>query len=130
MRAIDRIFRHWRERRERKAAIRDLRALSDRTLKDMGLTRGEIVAAAHGRVYRGEQVSRDGTAPPTPPTPGPAQAEAIDPASLQRHLERARQRRAEFIVGLLRRAFRRIVRLHRAPPMKENRHVRCSDHVA
>ena len=48
------IFRRWRERRRRKAAIRDLRALSDRTLKDMGLTRGEIVAAVYGQVHRGE----------------------------------------------------------------------------
>jgi uncharacterized protein YjiS (DUF1127 family) len=48
------IFRRWRERRRRKAAIRDLRGLSDRTLKDMGLTRGEIVAAVDGQVDRGE----------------------------------------------------------------------------
>ena len=48
------IFRRWREWRRHKAAIRDLRALSDRTLKDMGLTRGEIVAAVDGHVYRGE----------------------------------------------------------------------------
>jgi uncharacterized protein YjiS (DUF1127 family) len=50
------IFRRWRERRRRNAALRDLRALSDRALKDMGLTRGEIVAAVDGQVYRGEPV--------------------------------------------------------------------------
>jgi uncharacterized protein YjiS (DUF1127 family) len=48
------IVSRWRERRQRKVAIHDLRALSDRTLKDMGLTRGEIVAAVDGQVYRGE----------------------------------------------------------------------------
>jgi uncharacterized protein YjiS (DUF1127 family) len=55
------IFRRWRERRQRKAAIRDLRALSDRALKDMGLTRGEIVAAVDGQVYRGEPVHYEPT---------------------------------------------------------------------
>lgn len=130
MRAIDRILKQWRERRERKAAIRDLSALSDRTLKDMGLTRGEIVAAAHGRVYRGEPVRLHDRTPPSLPAPEPARVAAIDAATLQAHLDRARERRAEFVVGLLRRAFRRIARLHRAQPMKENRHVRCSDRIA
>jgi uncharacterized protein YjiS (DUF1127 family) len=48
------IVRRWRERRQHKAAIHDLRALSDRALKDMGLTRGEIVAAVDGHMDRGE----------------------------------------------------------------------------
>ena len=51
---IEGIFRRWCERRRRKAAIAELQSLSDRTLKDIGLTRGEIVAAAEGRVYRGQ----------------------------------------------------------------------------
>jgi uncharacterized protein YjiS (DUF1127 family) len=46
-------FLRWRERRRRKTAIRELRAVDDRTLRDMGLTRGEIIAAVDGQVYRG-----------------------------------------------------------------------------
>jgi uncharacterized protein YjiS (DUF1127 family) len=53
MRAIGATFRRWRERRQRAAAISELRALDDRTLKDMGLTRGEIIATVRGQVDRG-----------------------------------------------------------------------------
>jgi uncharacterized protein YjiS (DUF1127 family) len=121
------IFRGWRERRQRKAAIRDLRALNDRTLKDMGLTRGEIVAAVHGQVYRGEP----GPDERTPPSAGPARVQTIDPAELQAHLDRARQRRAEFMVGMLRLGFGRALRLfQRSHPIKETRDVRRSKHAA
>jgi uncharacterized protein YjiS (DUF1127 family) len=96
------IFRRWRERRQRTAAIRDLRALSDRTLKDMGLTRGEIVAAAHGQVYRGEPVRPpEPEPPPSSPAPEPARVEAIDAAAWRGHLDRARQQRAELIASLV-----------------------------
>lgn len=107
------IFRRWRERRQRKAAVRELRALSDRTLKDMGLTRGEIVAAVHGRVHRGEQVRPDHPDAPPPPAPEPARVEALDAAALQRHLSRAHQLRAEFMAALLRSGLSGIVRLLR-----------------
>jgi len=40
-------LRQWRERRE---ATRSLLLLDDRMLKDVGLTRGEIWAAVHGRL--------------------------------------------------------------------------------
>jgi uncharacterized protein YjiS (DUF1127 family) len=114
MRVIDGTFRCWRETRQRKAAIRDLRALSDRTLKDMGLTRGEIVAAAHGQVYRGEPVRpHEPTPPPSLCTPMTACVDPIDPAALRGHLDRARQRRAEFIAGLLRRGLGGMLRLLR-----------------
>ena len=43
----------WRSRRERKAAIGDLRSWNDSMLKDIGLTRGEIIAAVDGRLQRG-----------------------------------------------------------------------------
>ena len=43
----------WRSWQEREATIRDLRAWDDRMLKDIGLTRGEIIAAVDGRLERG-----------------------------------------------------------------------------
>jgi uncharacterized protein YjiS (DUF1127 family) len=127
VRVFGAIFRRWRERRQRKAAIGDLRALSDRTLKDMGLTRGEIVAAVHGQVYRGE--------PASPSPREPAAAGPIDTATLQHHLDRARQARAEFMAGLLRLGFSKAAPfLAAAPPriqpVKENRDVRRSNHAA
>jgi uncharacterized protein YjiS (DUF1127 family) len=106
-------FGRWRERRERKAAIRDLRALSDRTLKDMGLTRGEIVAAAHGRVYRGEPVRRHEPEPPSLRTA--ARVDPIEPAALRAHIERARQLRAETIADLSRRSVDGLFRFARRP---------------
>jgi uncharacterized protein YjiS (DUF1127 family) len=125
MRVIDRTFRRWRERRQRQAAIRDLRALSDRTLKDMGLTRGEIVAAAHGQVYRGEPVRpHEPDPPPALCTPLAAAVEAIDPAELRGHLDRARQQRAEFIAGLVGRGLGGMVRLLRravSAPLRRSR---------
>jgi uncharacterized protein YjiS (DUF1127 family) len=133
VRVFGAIFRRWRERRQRKAAIRDLRALSDRTLKDMGLTRGEIVGAVHGQVYRGEQTPSREPASPSPREP--AAAGPIDAATLQHHLDRARQARAEFMTGLLRLGFSKAARfLSAAPsriqPLKENRDVRRSNHAA
>jgi uncharacterized protein YjiS (DUF1127 family) len=98
---IGAFFRRWRERRRRRAAIGELRALGDRTLKDMGLTRGEIVAAVDGLVYRGDAVQPRG--PGQSCQPAGVQGEPIDPAALQVHLDRARQCRAEFIAGLVRR---------------------------
>jgi uncharacterized protein YjiS (DUF1127 family) len=56
LRAIGASWGRVRARWRRKAAIRDLRAVDDRTLKDMGLTRGEIVAAVDGQLCRGDQV--------------------------------------------------------------------------
>ena len=53
LRFIDDARAAWRCRRERKAAIRDLRDWDDKMLKDIGLTRGEIVAAVDGRLQRG-----------------------------------------------------------------------------
>ena len=50
---IARACASWRERRQRKSAIGELRAWNDGMLKDIGLTRGEIVAAVDGQVYRG-----------------------------------------------------------------------------
>jgi uncharacterized protein YjiS (DUF1127 family) len=118
------IFRRWRERRQRTAAIRDLRALSDRTLKDMGLTRGEIVAAAHGQVYRGEPVRPpEPEPPPSSPAPEPARVEAIDAAAWRGHLDRARQQRAELIASLVRRGIGAMVRLLRravSGPLRRN----------
>jgi hypothetical protein len=95
--------------------------VDDRTLKDMGLTRGEIVAAVHGQVYRGEPVRADATEPPpSPPMPEPAPVETIDPAALQGHLARARQVRAEFIAGLCVRGRGGMVRLlRRAQPASD-----------
>ncbi|HEX5080291.1 MAG TPA: DUF1127 domain-containing protein [Geminicoccaceae bacterium] len=102
---IEGIFRRWCERRRRKAAIAELQGLSDRTLKDIGLTRGEIVAAAEGRVYRGQPPRLE----PEPCAP-PARAETIDAAALRGFVERARQQRAEFVARLLRRGFERMLR--------------------
>lgn len=111
VRAIGATFRRWRARRRRRAAIRELRAVNDRTLKDMGLTRGEIVAAVDGEVYRGEPV-RPHEPKPVRRTPEP-RVEPIDPAALQGHLNRARQVRAEFVRGLIRRSLGRLARLLR-----------------
>lgn len=102
VRAIRATFRRWREAQQRRAAISELRAVDDRTLKDMGLTRGEIVAAVDGMVYRGEQVRPDEPEPPpSRRTRAAARVETIDPTELQGHIARARQVRAEFIAGLL-----------------------------
>ena len=57
-------FGRWGERRRRNTAISELRALDDRALKDMGLTRGEIVAAVDGRMYRGEPARPHEPKPP------------------------------------------------------------------
>jgi uncharacterized protein YjiS (DUF1127 family) len=46
-------FAAWRSWQERQATIRDLRAWDDRMLKDIGLTRGEIIAAVDGQLQRG-----------------------------------------------------------------------------
>jgi hypothetical protein len=92
----------WAERRQRRIAIRELRALDDRTLKDMGLTRGEIFAIVHGAADGGEPVQRC--------TPAAAAREEIDAATLQRHLARARQLRAEFVAGVVRRSLARLRR--------------------
>jgi uncharacterized protein YjiS (DUF1127 family) len=113
VRVIGAIFRRWRKRRRRRAAIRELRALNDRALKDMGLTRGEIVAAVDGQVDRGEPIRSDQSEPPFSPLPGPARVEPLGPARLQGHLDRARQLRADFIAGLLGRGLGRMVRLLR-----------------
>ena len=59
-----------RRRRERAAAIHALRALSDAHLKDIGLTRGDIVAAVDGRYTPG------GYAPSVPTWVTAADAEA------------------------------------------------------
>ena len=108
VRAIGATFRRWRERRRRRAAIGELRALGDRTLKDMGLTRGEIVAAVDGLVCRGDGLRpREPGPAPSACEPGAARSETIDPAALQGHLNRARERRAEFVAGLVRRGFGR-----------------------
>jgi uncharacterized protein YjiS (DUF1127 family) len=123
LRMMGATFGRWAERRRRRAAIRELRAVDDRTLKDMGLTRGEIVAAVDGRVDRGEQVR---PAEPEPPPcrrpPGVARVETIDPAELHGHIARARQVRAEFIAGLLRRGIGRLARLFRrlSAPRRRN----------
>ena len=100
----------WRERRRRKAAIRELRAVDDRTLKDMGLTRGEIVAAVDGEVYRGGPVRSDG--------PGrlEAPAAAIEPAELERRLGSARQVRAEHLSSICARTLGRVLRRLRQLP--------------
>jgi uncharacterized protein YjiS (DUF1127 family) len=102
---IDGILRRWRARRRRKAAIAELQGLPDRTLKDMGLTRGEIVAAVDGSVYRVEPVRPAG---PEPCAPAPAGT--IDAAARRGFVDRARQQRAEFVAGLLRRGLGRMLR--------------------
>ena len=53
LRIIGNALAAWRCRRERTAAIRDLRDWDDWMLKDIGLTRGEIIAAVDGRLERG-----------------------------------------------------------------------------
>jgi uncharacterized protein YjiS (DUF1127 family) len=117
----------WGERRQRKAAIRELRALDNRALKDMGLTRGEIVAAVDGQVYRGEPAGRREPAPPSRPKPETAPAATIDPAALQGHLERARQQRAESIAGLCARGLGSVLRLLRraAAALRRRKPTRC-----
>lgn len=129
-RPICAIFRRWRERRHRKIAIRELRTIDDRTLKDMGLTRGEIVAAVDGRVYRGGRHRPEEHTPPSPPSPEPARVEALDAAPLQGHLDRARQLRAESMVALLRCGLSGIVPLLRraiatSPPSKPTCRPTC-----
>jgi hypothetical protein len=53
LRLVSGVLANWRCRRERAAAISDLRTWNDWMLKDIGLTRGEIIAAVDGRVERG-----------------------------------------------------------------------------
>jgi uncharacterized protein YjiS (DUF1127 family) len=48
-------YNHWRTEQ---AAIAALRGLTDRELKDIGLTRGEIVHAARGHAVGGRPSSR------------------------------------------------------------------------
>ena len=55
LRGIGATLARWGERRQRKTAIRELRALDDRALKDMGLTRGEIIAVVDGRMHGDER---------------------------------------------------------------------------
>ncbi len=111
------IFRRWRAWSRRRAAIRELQALDNRTLKDMGLTRGEIIAAADGGVH-GRTV------------------DAADAATSRGYDERARQLRAELIAGLLRRGFARLMQLPRraarncAHATQESRHARCPHRAA
>jgi uncharacterized protein YjiS (DUF1127 family) len=93
-------------RRRRRAAIRELRALDHRTLKDMGLTRGEIIAAVDGCVHGREPDRHD-------PKLRRGTDAARDPAALRAHDDRVRQLRAESIAGLLRRGCGRLVRLLR-----------------
>jgi uncharacterized protein YjiS (DUF1127 family) len=112
-------FGRWAEGRRRRAAIRELRAVCDRTLKDMGLTRGEIVAAVDGRIHRGKQVRPRKPEPPARRTA----VEALGAAALQGQPAPARQVRAELIASLLRRGLGRLVRLLRgaAPaPLRQN----------
>jgi hypothetical protein len=71
----------------------------------MGLTRGEIVAAAHGRVYRGEPVTRQPLR-----TPAAAHVEPIAPAALRAHIEHARQLRAEVVADLCGRSIHGLLR--------------------
>ena len=124
LRVIGATFGRWRERRQRRAAISELRAVDDRTLKDMGLTRGEIVAAVDGLVYRGEQVRpHEPEPPPSRRTPGAARIETIDPAELQGHIARARRARAEYVADLCIRGLRALLRLSR--PVR--RPPRCND---
>ena len=129
LRTIGATFRRWREWRRRRAAIRELRTLDDRALKDMGLTRGEIVAAVDGQIHGREPVRRE---PKPQRTADAAPVAATDRVELRRHLDRARQLRAEIVAGLLRGGFGRMVRLlrraahDRIDPMQESRHARCS----
>jgi uncharacterized protein YjiS (DUF1127 family) len=53
LRLIGGVLADWRCRRQRAAAIRELRAWNDWMLMDIGLTRGEIIAAVDGRLERG-----------------------------------------------------------------------------
>jgi uncharacterized protein YjiS (DUF1127 family) len=59
-RRVGALFAELRCRRERAAAIRELRAWDDRLLKDIGLTRGEIRAAVDGELVRGRPARRRG----------------------------------------------------------------------
>jgi uncharacterized protein YjiS (DUF1127 family) len=112
LRSIGAMLGRWGESRQRRAEIRELRALDDRTLKDMGLTRGEIFAAVEGRVHGGEP-ARGERRLPSRCTPEAAPVETIDAATLERHLARAREVRAEFVGGLLRRGLGWLARLLR-----------------
>jgi uncharacterized protein YjiS (DUF1127 family) len=128
LRTVEGIFRRWRARRRRRAAIRELRALDNRTLKDMGLTRGEIVAAVDGCVHGRESDRHD------PKLRRGADA-ARNPAALRGHDDRVRQLRAESIAGLLRRGCGRLVRLRRAAhhgayARQESRYACCPHRAA
>lgn len=148
-RLMGRAFERWRERRQRRAAIAELQALDDRALRDIGLTRGEIIAAVDGLVHRGghghepEAASYphpDGEVPSEPSSSGEADAAnrgcpdrkcTIDIADLQDLIRRAHRMRAEYVAGLIRRAFGGLARLARRavrPPQRRKsaqRATRC-----
>ena len=70
LRIIDAALAAWRSRREREAAICDLRSWNDWMLKDIGLTRGEIIAAVDGRLQRGAPEPKEENEPcDAPPRP-------------------------------------------------------------
>lgn len=46
------VYRAQRRRRQRRAAIRDLRTLDDRILRDIGMTRGDIPEVVDGLLSR------------------------------------------------------------------------------
>jgi uncharacterized protein YjiS (DUF1127 family) len=130
LRLVGGVLAGWRSRRRRRAAIRELRDWNDGMLKDIGLTRGEIIAAVDGRLERGGPrpvapvQGKAGACPgagdramhrgcePAARQPK-ARAGAIDQAESRAHVDRARELRAAFIAGLLRRAHGRLVRLLR-----------------
>ena len=113
LRGIGATLARWGERRQRKTAIRELRALDDRALKDMGLTRGEIIAVVDGRMHGDERARPRERKLRARCAPEAAPVETSDRAALRGHVDRARQLRAEFIAGLVRRGLDRLGRLLR-----------------